>query len=381
MMDAKSEIYVRLRDHIDNMPVGLPASESGSEIKILKHLFTPQEAEIALELSALPEPLERIHKRLKKTGITVEDLGNKLDTMVKKGAILGGKIFEKRGGGKYYSKSMLAIGMYELQLGNLSKELEKDFQDYLNEKFYKVFHSPKTSQMRTIPINKVITTNRYVGSYDDAKEIVNNTSDKIAVAKCICRDGKDLLENPCKHSDIRETCLMFEDIASFVIDSGSAREITKNEALEILDRAENAGMVLQPENNQKPNFICCCCGCCCNVLTTAKKFPQPAEYFHSNYYASVDNELCGSCLECLEKCQMEALSNDNNSTNVNRDKCIGCGVCAATCANGAIELKSKKDIYIPPKNHDDLYKKIMFERYGILGMLKIMPKMLFKQKI
>jgi hypothetical protein len=156
--------------------------------------------------------------------------------------------------------------------------------------------------MRTIPISKSITPERYVGSYDNVRDLVKNTSGPIAVIKCICRHGKDLLEDPCKHSEIRETCLIFEDIANFAIDSGFARPITENETLEILDRAEEAGLVLQPENNQEPHFICCCCGCCCNVLLTVKKFPRPVEYYHSNYYAEVNPELCESCEQCVEKC-------------------------------------------------------------------------------
>lgn len=380
-MDSSSDIYRKLQKHIDNMPVGFPESESGFEIRLLKHLFTPEDAQIALELSALPEPLERIHKRLKKTGISIEDLEKSLENMVKKGAILGGKYYEKKGDGKYYSKSMLMIGMYELQGENLTKEYEKDFLNYMDEKFYKVFHNKKTSQMRTIPINKSITLERYVGSYDNVRELVKNTSGQIAVHKCICRHGKDLLEDPCKHSDIRETCLLFEDIANLLIGSEVARPITDDETFEILDRAEEAGLVLQPENNQNPHFICCCCGCCCNIIKSVKKFPRPVEYYHSNYYAEVNPELCESCEECVEKCQLEAMSIENDTATVNLDRCIGCGVCGATCPNNAIEIKEKEDIYVPPKNHDSLYKKILMERVGMSGMLKIMPKIILGKKI
>ncbi|MFC1516572.1 DUF362 domain-containing protein [Thermodesulfobacteriota bacterium] len=379
-MDKGSDVYRMLQKHIDNMPVGFPESESGSEIRLLKNLFTPEEAEIALELSALPESLERIHKRLKKTDISIDDLEKSLDEMVKKGAILGGKIFKNKGPGKYYSKSMLAIGMYELQGENLTKEFEETFQDYMNEEFYKVIHSSKTSQMRTIPINKSIKPERYVGSYDDVRDLVMNTTEDITVVKCICRHGNDLVENQCKHSDIRETCLIFEEIASFAIDAG-ARAITKDEAFEILERAENAGFVLQPENNQKPHFICCCCGCCCNVLRTVKKFPRPVEYYHSNYYSKIDPELCDSCWECVVKCQLDALSIEDNGSTVNLDRCIGCGVCVTTCPNNAIELMAKENTYVPLKDHDSLYNKIMAERFGMFGMLKMMPKMILGKKI
>ena len=380
-MKSSNYIYRQLQRHIDNMPIAYPESKSGYDIKLLKHFFTPEEAKIVLELSALPEPVNRIYKRLKDKGISLSELEDNLDKMVEKGSILGGKIFESKGRGKLYSKAPLAVGMYELQAGRLTKELETDFQGYMNEVFYKAFHSKKTSQMRTIPINKGINTDRYVDSYDNVRNIVKNTEKPIAVIACVCREGKDLLEEPCKNSDIRETCLLFEDFESIAIDLGVAREISKEETLSILDKAEEAGFVLQPENNQKPNFVCCCCGDCCNVLTTVKKFPRPVEYYHSNYFSKVNSENCDLCWDCIEKCPMDALEMEDDSPSVNLDRCIGCGVCVSACKSGAFELKAKDTKHVPPKDSESMYKKILVERIGIGGMLKTLPKIIFHQKI
>ena len=66
-MGEEEDVYVQLRQQIDKMPVGMPATDSGVEIRILKHLFTPEEAKIALHLNIIPEPPERILKRVKKT--------------------------------------------------------------------------------------------------------------------------------------------------------------------------------------------------------------------------------------------------------------------------------------------------------------------------
>ena len=380
-MESRIDVYRELQKHLDNMPVAFPESDSGLDIKLLKHLFTSEEAKIALELSALPEPLERIHKRLKKTGISIEDLEKILDTLTEKGSILGGKFFERKGPKKHYSKAQLAIGMYELQAGRLTKELEKDFQDYMNEKYHKVFHSKKTSQMRTIPINKAVNIERYVDSYDNARDIVHNTNRPMAVIECVCRFGKDLLEQPCKHSETRETCLVFEDIASFAVSIGGGRLVTKDEMLQILDSAEDAGFVLQPENNRNPNFICCCCGCCCNVLTSLKKYPKPAEFYHSNFYSWINSDKCDACLTCIDICPMDAISADEEYAAVDLDRCIGCGVCVSKCPTNAVELKKKEGKYVPPKDSDAMYKKILMERIGVGGMLKTIPKIIFGQKI
>ncbi|MFQ6039788.1 MAG: DUF362 domain-containing protein [Candidatus Poribacteria bacterium] len=381
-MEEERDVYRELQKHLDNMPVGFPATESGVEIRLLKHLFTPEEAEIALNLSAVPEPLERIYRRVKKSKeISKEELEEILDGLVEKGAIMGGKMLAKGRDGKFYGKAQLAIGIFELQVNRLTKEFVQDFFQYEDEAFAEEFHTKKTSQMRTIPINRSIRPEYHVGTYDNARLIIQNSTGPISVHNCVCREARDKLEQPCKQTDIRETCITFQEAAESLIDSGAGRELSKEEALGLLDRAEQVGMVLQPENNQEPLFICCCCGCCCGVLTLAKKFPRPAEYFHTNFFAEVDANLCAGCKTCLKRCQMEAISIVDNVATVNLDRCIGCGLCATTCKADAVRMIKKERETVPPKNHDALYKKIMMERFGPLGALKMMSKMLLGRKI
>jgi hypothetical protein len=119
---ATGNVYHRLQEHIDRMPVGYPATESGVEIRLLQHLFTPQEAEMALHLSAVPESVEKIHSRAKKSGFNLEDLRKGLIDMAGKGAIRKTEV----NGRPAYAKAMLAIGMFELQAGRITKEYHAD---------------------------------------------------------------------------------------------------------------------------------------------------------------------------------------------------------------------------------------------------------------
>ncbi len=80
-------LYRRLQQHLDRMPVAFPPTASGVEIRILKRLFTPEEAEIALELSAIPEPASTIHRR-SRSRIAFDELRGKLEHMAAKGVIL-----------------------------------------------------------------------------------------------------------------------------------------------------------------------------------------------------------------------------------------------------------------------------------------------------
>jgi electron transport complex protein RnfB len=370
-------VYRRLQQHLDNMPIAYPATESGVELRVLQHLFTPEEAELALHLSALPEPVEKIHRRAKKSGTGLDQLSKDLTRMAKKGAILRAEVKGK----PHFSKAMLAIGMFEFQATRLTKELHSDVREYMDGEFGKAFHTKKTSQMRTIPINEEVLPERRIGTYDGATALVMESKGPFAVLKCVCREGMDLQEEPCRLSDIRETCLLMGDFAEEVIGSKAGKELSKEEMVGYLERANEIGMVLQPQNTQDPGFICCCCGCCCGVLTSAKKLPRPAEYFDSNYYAEVDGGLCTGCQTCGDRCEMEAISYLDDVAAVDIFRCIGCGLCVSTCPDGAIQLYEKTETKTPPKTPDALYLKIMMERFGPLGSAKIAAKKALGMKI
>jgi Pyruvate/2-oxoacid:ferredoxin oxidoreductase delta subunit len=374
---ATESVYRRLQEHIDNMPVGFPATESGVELRVLKHLFTPEEAGMALHLSALPEPVDKIHRRARKAGISLDDLKKGLRRMAKKGAILRTEVDGK----PCYSKAMLAIGMFEFQATRLTRELHADVKEYMDGEFGKVFHTKKTSQMRTIPINEEVVSERKIGTYDAAKDLVMRSEGRLAVIQCVCREGMDLQEDPCKLSDVRETCLLLGEFAEHALSGGAARELSKEEMIGFLEQADEVGMVLQPQNSQKPNFICCCCGCCCGVLTSVKKLSRPAEYFDTNYYAEVDAELCVECETCGDRCEMEAISYGDDVASVDVLRCIGCGLCVSTCPEEAIQLHEKAETKTPPKDQDALYVQIMMDRFGPLGTARIAAKKMLGMKI
>ena len=124
-MQSENEIYKKLHKEIDErMPISFPAHESGLEIQILKLLFTPEEAAITIHLSALPEPLDKIHKRVTKNGISIskERLEEILNNLSEKGAIQGGgSVYDKKHNRRRYRLAQWAIGIFEYQLGRVTK--------------------------------------------------------------------------------------------------------------------------------------------------------------------------------------------------------------------------------------------------------------------
>jgi Fe-S-cluster-containing hydrogenase component 2 len=369
---ASESLYRRLQQHLDRMPVGFPATQSGVEIRILERLFTPEEAEIALELSAIPETAATVHKRLK-SRMALPELKQKLAQMGQKGNILAWPIQ----GEVHYAKLIFAIGMYERQVKKLTAEFERDTRQYFEEAFGQAFHNKKTTQLRIVPVNKQIAVERSVTTYDQIRTHVETSPGPFATIPCICRHGKDLVGENCKQTKVRDNCLMIGGAAKWAADSGTGREISREEMLNLLDQADKDGLVLEPENTKSPMFVCCCCGCCCGVLQSAKRLPNPAEYFSSNFYAAVAPDVCESCGTYEVRCQMDAISSLEGKAVVDRLRCIGCALCVTTCPSGALRLEPNEKPRIPPDDTKTLYMQMLQDRYGPWGMAKLgMRKML-----
>lgn len=372
------DIYRQLQRHLDKMPVPFPETESGVEIDLLTKLFDEEEANIALKLSALPESVDKIHTRFNDGEILKDLLSLKLKDLANKG-VIASETHPKKG--PRYSKLPLAIGIFEYQVDHITKEVAEDFYKYEDEGFAEALLKGKTKQIRTIPVNIDIDPEFSVGTYDNARSIIERSQGPFAVMNCICRQSKEKMGEPCKQTDNLQTCFTLGKSATFMVERGVAKELSRDEMIRLITRSENEGMVLQPQNTQNPGFICCCCGCCCGVLTAAKKFPNPARFLQTNFYAGIDPDKCTACGECIELCQMDALVPVNNHTEVLRTHCIGCGVCLNACDFEAIALMKTEKETVPPKDSKEMYKKMIIDRYGVFGTLNLLGKAALGKKI
>ena len=363
MSEKKMDIYRELQKHLDNMPIGYPPTESGVEVRLLKHVFTPEQAKLATKLSFLPEVLKKVYRRVKKNGISSEELEKKLDEMYFEGLIHRAKMKNNQGVEEtFYFNAPLVIGIFEFQLNKLTKEFAKDFEQYAEEAFGYELNKTKIPQLRTVPINKSITPEMAIATYDDLKNFIETTEDVIGVQECICRQKKNLEGESCKKVKTNEVCFSFGFAAKSYQEKGLNRLLSKDEALDIVRMAEKKGLVLQPSNSQVPILMCMCCGCCCEDLYNKKRMGVPADFFATNFYAQVDRELCNGCGTCERRCQMEAVSLIDEKSVVDLDRCIGCGVCVPTCPEKAISLKKKDDQTVPPKNIIATYQAILTKK-------------------
>ncbi len=366
-----SKVYRRLQQKLDKLPIAFPATESGVEIRILKHLFTLEQAQIALAMSFIPEPATVIQKRLKKKYPVLADLEKILDQMSDQGSIARSIT---KDGLKIFSVIMLAIGMFEFQVAHLTKDFYEDFRQYLDEKFRDALLNPKFTQLRPVPTKGSITPDLNIMPYDDIREVLTRHNGPFLAVDCICKEGQDLLGHPCKVTKEREICLLFGSAARNYKDHGWGREITREDVFKILDKAEKDGLVVQPSNSQYPFCVCLCCGCCCEVLSNAKPLDNPAQYFYSNYHAVTNDDLCIGCGLCIDRCQMEAIALEDGKSQVDSGKCIGCGLCTTVCDTNAIYLQKKEQITVPAKDTAQFYLNLMRARAGNAKMILMMTR-------
>ncbi|MFX0147923.1 MAG: ATP-binding protein [Candidatus Hodarchaeota archaeon] len=351
-MEKDDIIYRDLQKHLDSMPIGFPPSEDGSDIRVLKAYFTPEEAVLATYLNFIPVPLSKIYSLTKDSGLSLDETKEKLDIMVEKRIIF--KDIDPKTKEESYGNLPYAIGFFENQVNRLSKEMAEAGEDY-GVVFIREFLGEKTGipQMRTVPINTAITYENKIMNYDDARKILDSVEGPYAVAPCVCVQSKELVGITCKH-DMLERCMVNNQN---YLDRGDARKITKAEAFEILEKAMEIGLAIQPGNSKNAGGFCLCCGCCCGILSDAKKLDTPARLFATNYFSEVDEEQCTGCGTCLEYCPMDAIK-VNKISHISKERCIGCGVCVPKCPSEAIHLRNKEKVITPPDNSIDMMIKI-----------------------
>ncbi|MCP4681910.1 MAG: 4Fe-4S ferredoxin [Desulfobacterales bacterium] len=336
-----TDIYERLREHLDRLPGGFPPTDKGVELRILKRLFTPQEAELAPYLTVKLETSRVIAER---AGMNQEKVAGMLNEMAGKGLIFS---IETPDRPPAFMASQFVIGIWEYQVNDLDKEFVKDMDEYLPYLAKEAFdHLP---QLRTIPVGKSIQSDMEVLPYEQAEVLVRNQK-KFLVAPCICRREHQVKGEGC--AKIMDACLVFGWAADFYERNGLGRVITLEETLDIVKKAEEDGLVLQPTNSRDITNICCCCGDCCQILKNLKRHPAPAKMVSSSFIIEADQEDCTGCETCLDRCQMDALIVEEDSVVVNADRCIGCGLCVSTCTGEALTLVRKPQSQQPrvPKN-------------------------------
>jgi formate hydrogenlyase subunit 6/NADH:ubiquinone oxidoreductase subunit I len=208
---------------------------------------------------------------------------------------------------------------------------------------------------RTIPIGEHVGARLEIHPYEVVMDCVERAS-QILVTDCSCRKKNQLLKDAgddspyhaCKHP-VEGTCMQFRygNDRAHVYNAWSGRVISREEALDILDKCEKSGLVHMTFNSMENiEFICNCCPCCCGILGTMTTFHQKYRAFvESNFIPVLEKpEACVKCHSCIKVCPVQALHETVKGTpGLDASTCIGCGACATRCAPKALVLKKIKD--------------------------------------
>ena len=244
------------------------------------------------------------------------------------------------------------------------KYLSELYYQYMNveEDFVKdLFYATETKLGRVYVQEPVLTTENtlHILDHERASHIVEE-AEYIGLGTCYCRHKAYHAGHPCEIDAPWDVCLTFGNVArSLAEHGGHARLISKEEAMDALERSYDAGLVQIGENvREDPAFICNCCGCCCEALQAARKFSPMQPVATTNYIPSVEENTCIGCGKCEKACPIFAVSmvevQDGQKKKkrpvVDTEICLGCGVCASRCPNGSLKLERRPVQVITPVN-------------------------------
>ena len=210
--------------------------------------------------------------------------------------------------------------------------------------------------IKIIPIGKSLTDVEEVVVPSQTVEEIINKFDDIAVGYCFCRQRRSLLGEPCSTAAPTLNCFTFGKSARHTAAQGFAKKISKQEALKIMQAAEEAGLVhkaFHPGSRESSpeTSICNCCKDCCDTFGIWRSGTLPL--INSTFYLSViDAEACTGCGICVERCPTDAIwLTDEGWAERDENACLGCGVCSRFCPEQAIALKEglRKVFIMPPK--------------------------------
>jgi len=324
---------------------------------LVEELFSPEEAEVNNALPRQPIKASDLAARMGRETGQVKPL---LERMANKG--LCSTFWD--GKDRYYLGVPFMPGIFEYQfLPGRVTDRDRRIAELIHA-YKKAYTAAKGERKTAFPLTRVITVDRkiragnVIHTYDQVATYIEK-HDAIGVGTCFCRHAAKLRGEDV-HGMPMEVCMWFGRGAEFAVERLGGRKLNKTEAREMLDRAEEAGLVHMSRNTSDDiDFLCNCDRWHCEVVTEVLKHPKPGLVFNSGFAPRIDGDRCTGCGICIDRCPPGALTpGDGDVPAADMDRCFGCAVCASGCPENAILMEAKPDRPEPPRTVKDLVMKV-----------------------
>ena len=314
------------------------------EYRILDPIISDSMAEIFLHITL--NKGRKVAEIARRADKPVRYTQERLDELVATGAVR----YRYEDGEKAYYYPIWVPGIMEGIMANREQcdkypDIAKCFEEYTRRRagILATNMGPGMGPMRVMPVEEAIQSESRAASYDELSYLIEKAT-AISVGACSCRRSRRLMGEGCGHLE-EDMCIYLNDNAKAFVESGMHRAITKEEAYEILKRAEENGLVHEINKTdgwEDAGAICNCCGCSCYALRFAGYFRAP-DMVRSNFVAKVEKDKCVACGQCVENCQVNALK-------------LGRKLCAAEPLPEKAPEDTPADTLWLPKRHNVDYR-------------------------
>ncbi len=358
------DVYEKLADALDALPAGFTRTPSKSEIKLIKMVFSPEEALIASTLSRKLETAAEIAERL---GLPEDEVSVLLESMIPRRMVRRdtlaletgvkglGKVEAKPGqtreeSVKRYRLYPFLVGWYESYLQEVkpeSSEFAKIFEQYVIEGGGEKIYAPRPGPQGVIPYLGSLKPELLKREPHNDIEAHFQRHERFLVLDCVCKKEKVAFQGYSCEMPIKRCGFVGLPPQTPL----SENVLTREEAISRWKELDDMGtMVIEgfygfTMGAEEPQFVgaCHCCGCCCTILQGGRMGKLTESVERSNYRAVKDYDKCSNCGECIRRCQFFAhtweKTEDGRRSVYNRDKCVGCGACGMGCQSGALHLE------------------------------------------
>ena len=361
----RPEVYERLARHLGKLVSGYPFRET--LLDLLQESFSPEEAALVLAIPNDLAPLELVplEEIAQAAGVEPEQARQVLEGLAGRGVLYSGTT---TGGAPGYAHLQVGYGMPQSFFwGGREDERARRMAGLVLKYFTvdttrEIYGGRPTKTFRYSPAALAVEAPRQGVLTGDMIQNVVEGAQKIAVAHCPCRMAARVLgRSECHHS--LEVCFKYDEMAEFVVDRGLGRELSADEALAIMRRCEEEGLVHMVDNAAEGvKHTCNCCGHWCWNVGIIRRRKVPRDVLMASYFIRMTEEdECVGCEACEQVCPVDAVTMVDGVAKVDEDWCIGCGVCMVKCPTEAISLERRLP-QPPPDDFDELTRRLRAER-------------------